>query len=159
MWNVEGGMASNRSFVLLPFSTQLLRMKFSGYIIRISFSFCILPTSTHIVTIFPLPLHYFNYGVWNCALAVICDLMWECFLAFQGEILRFPMLCAKISNVVWQSFITIRRRLEEERRRQAQAAEAARKRKQEEDERRRQQEVIKRSGECPGWIRVFIKHR
>ena len=37
-------------------------MKFSGYIIWNSLSFCILPTSTHIVTIFPFLLHYFNYN-------------------------------------------------------------------------------------------------
>ena len=37
-------------------------MKFSGYIIWNSLSFFILPTSTHIVTIFPFPLHYFNFS-------------------------------------------------------------------------------------------------
>ena len=63
MWDVEWLTATNRSFVLLPYSTQLWRMKFSGYIIWNSLSFCILPTSTHIVTIFPFPLHYFNYTV------------------------------------------------------------------------------------------------
>merc|ERR1739836_83813 len=61
MWDVECGMATIASFVLLPYSTQLLRMKFSGYIIWNSLSFCILPTSTYIVTIFPFLLHYFNY--------------------------------------------------------------------------------------------------
>ena len=60
MWDVEWLTATNRSFVLLPCSTQLWRMKFSGYIIWNSLSFCILPTSTHIVTIFPFLLHYFN---------------------------------------------------------------------------------------------------
>ena len=35
-------------------------MKFSGYIIWNSSSFCILPTSTNIVIIFPFPLHCFN---------------------------------------------------------------------------------------------------
>ena len=52
MWAVECLMATNRSFVLKPYLTQLLRMKFFGYIIWNSLSFCILPTSTHIVTIF-----------------------------------------------------------------------------------------------------------
>ena len=61
MWDVEWLTATNRSFVFLPYSTQLWRMKFSGYIIWNSLSFFILPTSTHIVTIFPFLLHYFNY--------------------------------------------------------------------------------------------------
>ena len=65
MWDVECLMATNRSFVLMPYSTQLLQMKFSGYIIWNSLSFCILPTSTHNVTIFPFPLHYFNYSFWT----------------------------------------------------------------------------------------------
>ena len=60
MWDVEWLTATNRSFVLMPYSTQLWRMKFSGYIIWNSLSFSLLPTSTHIVTIFPILLHYFN---------------------------------------------------------------------------------------------------
>ena len=67
VWDEECGMATNRSFVLLPCSTQLLRMKFFGYIIWNCLSFRILPTSTHIVTIFPFRLHYFNYRVEQAA--------------------------------------------------------------------------------------------
>ena len=48
-------------------------MKFSGYIIWNSLSFFILPTSTHIVTIFPFPLHYFNYD-FNLSLSLISGL-------------------------------------------------------------------------------------
>ena len=63
MWDVEYLMETNRSFVLLmPYSTQLLRMKLSGYIILKVSSFCILPTSAHIFTTFPCALHHFNYS-------------------------------------------------------------------------------------------------